>query len=270
MQLAVYRSNRKRNLRRSRGRLWLAAAVALLCILAVALYRWRDQFTASIVSARAFVVDNPYFDVREIQVRGGNRVGGSEIVAMAGLKHGMNLWKIEPGAIEKKIAKHPWVRRVLVRREFPRRVVIEVEERKPRAIVAMGKLYYVDADGVVFKEVGEGESVDFPLLTGLRPEELTAAGPAVRGRIRDAIRLGELMAKDSHTLSEIHFESSDRLVVYTTAYPVALRMGSGNWEAKLQRLDRVLTLWKGHENRLASLDMSFRDQVVARLRKAPQ
>jgi len=57
--------------------------------------------------------------VREIQVRGGEKVGGGEIVAMAGLKHGMNLWKIEPGAIEKKIAKHPWVRRVLVRRNFP-------------------------------------------------------------------------------------------------------------------------------------------------------
>jgi hypothetical protein len=81
------------------------------------------------------------------------------------------------------------------------------------------------------------------------------------------MRLGELMAKDSHALSEIHFESPDRLVVYTTAYPVALHMGSQDWESKLQRLDRVLTLWKGHENRLASLDVSFRNQVVARLRK---
>jgi cell division protein FtsQ len=270
MQLAVYRSNRKRNLRPSRGRLWFAAGIALLCVLGVALYRWGDQLKARIVSARAFIVDSPYFDVREIQVRGGNKVGGSEIVAMAGLRHGVNLWKIEPAAIEKKIAKHPWVRRVLVRREFPRRVVIEVEERKPKAIVAMGRLYYVDSDGIVFKEVGEGESIEFPLLTGLRPEELTRADLAIRSRIRDAIRLGELMAKDSHTLSEIHFESSDRFVVYTTAYPVALRMGSGEWEGKLQRLDRVLTLWKGHENRLASLDMSFRDQVVARLRKARQ
>jgi cell division protein FtsQ len=271
MQLTVYRrDNRKRNLRHSRGRLWMAAGIALLCVVAVALYRWGDRLKARAVSARAFVLDSPYFYVREIQVRGGNKVSGSEIVAMAGLRHGMNLWKIEPAAIENRIAKHPWVRHVLVRREFPRRVVIEVEERKPKAIVAMGRLYYVDSDGIVFKEVGEGENVEFPLLTGLRPEELTTANPVIRSRIQDAIRLGELMAKDSHSLSEIHFESSDRLVLYTTAYPVALRMGAGDWEAKLQRLDRVLTLWKGHENRLASLDMSFRDQVVARLRKVQQ
>ena len=271
MQLAVYRKeNRKRNLRHGRGRWWSLAVLALLCACVFALYRWGDQLTARAASARAFVFDSPYFKVREIQVRGGNKVSGSEILAMAGLRHGVNLWKVQPAAIEKKIAKHPWVRRVLVRREFPRRVVIEVEERKPRAIVAMGKLYYVDGDGVVFKEVADRENVDFPLLTGLRPEELAQADPATRNRIQDAMRLGELMAKDSHTLSEIHFEAPDRLVLYTTAYPIALHMGSGDWESKLQRLDRVLALWKGHESRLASLDMSFRDQVVARLRKTRQ
>ena len=68
-------------------------------------------------------------------------------------------------------------------------------------------------------------------------------------------------------LSEIHFDESGRLVVYTTAFPVALKMGWGEWDAKLKRLDRVLALWKGNEERLASLDLSFNDQVVARLRK---
>lgn len=271
MQLAVYRrDNRKRNSRHKRGPLWIAAAAALLCVLAAALFLWGNRLTAAIVSARGFVLNSPYFYVREIQVRGGDKVGGSGIVAMAGLRHGMNMWKIDPAAIENKIAKHPWVRRVLVRREFPRRVVIEVEERTPKAIVAMGKLYYVDSDGIIFKEIGDGEDVQFPLLTGLRPEELATVNADVRRRIQDAVRLGDLMANDSHHLSEIHFESSDRLVLYTTAYPIALHMGSGDWESKLQRLDRVLTLWKGHENRLASLDVSFRDQVVARLRKVRQ
>jgi cell division protein FtsQ len=268
MQLSVYRKdNRKRNARLWWRRLWLAGSIALFFVLALAGYRWRTPLTRAAQSAHTFIFENPYFAVREIQVRGSDKVGGGEIVAMAGLRHGMNMWKIEPGSIEKKIAKHPWVRSVLVHREFPRRVVIDVEERTPKAIVALGRLYYVDSDGRIFKEVGAGESVNFPLLTGFRREDLSSPNPANRKRIQDAVRLGELMAKDAHTLSEIHFDAPDRLVVYTTAYPIAFHMGWGDWDNKLKRLDRVLTLWKGNEDRLASLDVSFRDQVVARLRQ---
>jgi cell division septal protein FtsQ len=268
MKLTLYRrDNRKRNGQRwRRYAVWLGR-VAVLSILGVAAYRWHVPLKAAVAAAPALFFENSYFFVREIQVRGGEKVGGDEIVAMAGLRQGMNIWKIEPGGIEKKVAKHPWVRRVLVRRDFPRRIVIEVEERTPKAIVALGQLYYVDADGVVFKEVGAGENVNFPLLTGLRTEQLAKANPALRGKIQDAVRLADLMAKDAHTLSEIHFDESDRLVVYTTAFPVALKMGWGEWDAKLKRLDRVLALWKGNEERLASLDASFNNQVVARVRK---
>jgi len=268
VQLSVYRrDNRKRSVRNWRRQAWIGGGMVLVGLLFVLAYQWRGPIKSGAVMARDFVLENPYFFVREIQVRGGEKFGGNEIVATAGLRHGMNIWKIDPVAIESKIARHPWVRRVLVRREFPRRVVIEVEERTPKAMVAMRKLYYVDADGVVFKEVGQGEAVNFPLLTGLRPEQLAVANPAVREKLRDAMRLGELMTKGSHNLSEIHFDALDRVVLYTTAYPVALHMGWGDWDDKMKRLDRVLTLWKGREERLASLDVSFRDQVVARLRR---
>jgi cell division septal protein FtsQ len=271
MQLAVSRKdNRKKHKLQWRHRLGAIGALALLAVAVWTLSAWREQVGSTYVAARRFVLENAYFAVGEIQIRGGDKLGGSEIISIAGLRHGMNLWKIEPATIEKKVAKHPWVRRVLVRREFPRRVVIEVEERKPKAIVAMGKLYYVDADGILFKEVAQGENVRFPMLTGIRSEELGSSAPALRRRIQDALRLGDLMAKDSHALSEIHFDAPDRLVVYTIAHPVAIHMGWGDWEEKLQRLERVLTLWKGKEERLGSLDVSFQDQVVTRLRRLPQ
>lgn len=186
---------------------------------------------------------------------------------MAGLRRGMSIWSIELDKIEQKIRRHAWVRRVSARREFPRRIIIDVEERTPKAIVALRKLYYVDADGVVFKEVGPGESVQFPLLTGLSAEQFSAPDAATRRRIREAIRLSEMMVQRSHSLSEIHFAKPNRLVVYTTEYPIALHMGWGDWAEKLTRMERLLELWKGNEERLSALDMSFRDQVVARLRK---
>jgi cell division protein FtsQ len=268
MQLRVYRrDNRKTEERPWRRRMVRYGGYVGLIILAAVGYRLSGPIVLAAASLRDFVLENQYFSVREIQVRGADKVSGNEIVTIAGLRQGMSIWKVELDHIEKKIAKHPWVRRVLVRREFPSRIIIEVEERTPKAIVAVRKLYYIDSDGAVFKEVAPGENVKFPLLTGLRAEDVMAAGPAVRRRIRDAMRLAELMAQRSHSLSEIHFDALDRLVVYTTSYPVALHMGWGDWDEKLDRMERLLTLWKGHEERLASLDMSFRNQVVARVRR---
>lgn len=188
-------------------------------------------------------------------------------MAMAGLNHGMNLWRIDPRNIETKVARNPWVKRVWVRREFPRRVVIEVQERVAKGIVVLSKLYYVDADGFLFKEVGDGESVDYPLLTGLQREELLSESQSIRQKIQDALKLNDLIAKSPLAVSEINFRSREGLVLYPMAHPVAVHMGWGDWEGKLRRLERVLALWEGKEESLASLDVSFRDQVVVRIRK---
>ncbi|MGH7874954.1 MAG: cell division protein FtsQ/DivIB [Candidatus Binatia bacterium] len=268
MQLKVYRKdNRKRDQQPWRRRARRAGILAGAVLAGLVFYLLSGPLVVAVTSTRDFIVDNPYFSVREIQVRGGSKVSGNEIVTIAGLKQGMNIWKVDPAAIEQKVIKHPWVRRVLVRREFPRRIVIEVEERIPKAIVALRKLYYVDADGIVFKEVGVGENVQYPLLTGLRAERLVETDPLTRQKIKEALRLGDLMSQRSRSLSEIHFDASGRVAVYTTNFPVALRMGWGDWEEKLGRMDRLLSLWKGNEGRLSSLDMSYRDQVVARLRQ---
>jgi len=271
VQLTVYPKNNRR--RRPAGwRNWLrrVLAAASMCFIAVALHQWGAYIGGAARAARSFVLDSPYFSVREIQVRGGDRVRGSELVAMAGLKHGMTMWNIDPAAIEKKFARHPWVRRVVVRREFPRRVLIEVEERAPKAILAIGKLYYVDSEGFIFTEVKEGDKLGLPMITGLRPEQLSLGDPALRRRLKEALRLGELMAKDEHKLSEIHFSAPERIVLYTTAYPTALHMGWGDWDDKVGRVKRIFSLWKGHEQRLASMDVSFGGQAVVRIKNAQQ
>ncbi|HWH77350.1 MAG TPA: FtsQ-type POTRA domain-containing protein, partial [Candidatus Binatus sp.] len=143
MQLKVYRKdNRKRDFGRWRRYLIRLSVLAGLVIGGVVLYRLSGPILIAAASLRDFIVENRYFSVREIQVRGGEKISGNEIVTIAGLRQGMNIWKIDPAEIETKIAKHPWVRRVLVHREFPRRITIDVEERAPRAIVAVRKLYY--------------------------------------------------------------------------------------------------------------------------------
>ena len=268
MQLKVYRKdNRKKDVGRWRRYLLRCGMLFGLVILGVVGYRLSGPTLIAAASMRDFIVESRYFSVREIQVRGGEKVSGNEIVTSAGLSKGRNFGKVDPPAIERKIAKHPWVRGVRVPRECPRRISIDVDERMPRAIVALRKLYYVDTDGVIFAEVQGGDRMTYPMLTGLSAEQLNAPDPTLRKRVQEAMHLGELMARRGHVLSEIHFDQPDQLVVYTAHQAMALRMGWGDWEEKLARLERLLTLWKGNETRLASLDVSFRDQIVARLRR---
>lgn len=267
MKIFLHRENKKSGKQSGRRRLRFWSAVLVLLCSLVFLYVDRVRVAQSAVRLRNFFLDHPYFSVQEIQVRGGEKIGGSEIVAMAGLSHGMSIWKIDSEGIEGKVGKHPWVKHVLVRREFPHRVVIEVEERSPKAVVIMGKLYYVDAEGFVFKEVGEGERADFPLLTGLRQTELVARAYSTRQRIQEALRLSDLMGRSSLPPSEIHFNSDGGIVLYPMSYSIALHFGWGDWEDKVKRLRRILEVWNGRENRLAALDLRFRDQVVARMRK---
>jgi cell division protein FtsQ len=271
MRLIVFsKNNRKRPGNPWKRCIWAAAGIAGIGVLGLALYQWGGQAQAAARVVRLFVLDNPYFAVREIQVRGTERVRGGELVALAGLRNGMTIWNIDPVAIEKKLARHPWLRRVVVRREFPRRVLIEVTERVPKAIIAVGRLYYVDGDGLIFAEVSQADKLSLPMITGLRPEQVSARDAALRRRLKEAVQLGELMAVDQHKISEIHFSAPERVVLYTTALPTALHMGWGDWRGKVERVKRIFSLWRGHEERLASLDVSFAGQAVVRIKNAQQ
>ena len=212
-------------------------------------------------------LQNSYFSVQEIRVTGGRKVGGSEIITLTDLRRGMKMWKINPKVIEEKVSSHPWVRRVLVRREFPQRVVIQVEEWVAEGIVVLGGLYYVNAEGFIFKEIAEGENVNLPLITGLRWGSIESHARSDRQRIAEALRLSDLIGKTSISISEIHFGNHRGVVIYPVRLPIALRMGWGDWSGKVHRLKHVLTEWRGKEDRLAFLDLSFSDQVVVRLRE---
>ncbi len=216
--------------------------------------------------AMEVVREHPYFGVERIEIRGvGNLVSEDEVRLWLGVRRGDSLWDAAPKTLKARLESHPMVRAAAVRRVFPDTLEIRVRERQPSAITVVDQLYYVDRSGEKFGPLDTAHDRDYPVFTGL-PDDAD-------GQRRWALRRALHLLRRSETselgleISEIHLDPVDGLILYPTTPRVPLFLGWRGWERRLQRANRALQSWQGAAERIARVDLRFRDQVVIELRE---
>ena len=262
-RLVLPRRNRRRGTGPDLGALGRALSVALPGALAIglALAAWPH--------VRGAAARHPYFAVREVVVRDHHRLPADEVRAAAGIEPGMSIRDVDAGAAEARLAAHRWIRSARVRRELPHRVVIEVREERPLAIVALedGKgEYYVSSHGHLFAPVEASDARDFPYLTGLARADLKDGerfGPRALHRA-----LALLRQSGSLAVSEVHVDRVRGLTLLPVRPSVPIELGWSGFAAKLARLPRVLTLWAGREGAIVAVNLRFDDEVIVRTHPA--
>jgi hypothetical protein len=84
--------------------------------------------------------------------------------------------------IEARLMKNPWVKGVVLSKQFPDRLIVQIIERKPVALVQSGSLegqnriFYLEEDGSLFDEKHIRYTRDLPILTGFSPQDPVALG----------------------------------------------------------------------------------------------
>ncbi|MFN8544760.1 MAG: FtsQ-type POTRA domain-containing protein [Candidatus Binatia bacterium] len=216
---------------------------------------------------------HPYFGVREIAVRSHGHLDAAQVRARAAIEPGSSIWDLDPPAVEARLRADPWIRTAQVRRELPSRVVVQVRQYRPAAIVHVADpkpaLYYVAASGRVFATVGPGETYDLPYITGLTVSDLeggTAIGPHGVRRALHLLRLVGRGVPGLHDVSEVHVEAANGLTLLPVRPRVPIRIGWGRFDEKLAHVGRVLALWAGREGEMLQVNSQFEDQVIVRTR----
>lgn len=193
------------------------------------------------VELRAWALASPRFELAAVSFSGLERASRVELLKLATLTKGQNLWTLDTGALERAMLQHPWVRTVEVTRRFPNRVSVQVAEHVPAALAVLGELYVLDEDGEPFKRVTPGDGLDLPLVTGLDREGYVADPAVARERFRSALEVARAYAQLSpgkaERLSEVRLEAQGLALV--TASGQEVRLGEGESDVKLQRLARV-------------------------------
>jgi cell division protein FtsQ len=217
----------------------------------------------------AAVADHPYFTVTEIVVTPTQHVRAGALLESADLRAGVSLWRVDPATLVTRLESNPWIRRARVRREFPRRLIVELTEREPAAILFLDQLYYVDSTGVAFVRVGDRDPLDLPFVTGVEAAIVADERPFARHAIRQALRLLQSMqaAGLPFRVSEVHIEREQGITVFPIEPRVALTFGWSGFGTKLTRLARVLQDFRGREGQIREIDLTMGTAAVVRLRQ---
>jgi cell division protein FtsQ len=204
-----------------------------------------------------------YFAVSTIAVEGQGRLGQGEVLAAAGIEHGMNVFAVDVDEVAARLESQPWIAEAAATRQLPRTVQIEIVERKAEAMVLFGVPYLVDDSGEVFKRWSTGDPQPSPMLTGFTREQFALDGEEVRAGIRDAISLARRFRAAGidrvAPLSEIHREVDGSFSMTIGDDPFYVRFGKGPFRKKLQRLAALLRQIKRDGERPA---MVFFDNEV--------
>ena len=239
------------------------AAMGLLLVAVV--------MTSVFIYAYNFLISRPYFEIKEISVRGLKELTEKDVLASAEIKPAQNLLAINIDAVIRRVTANQWVKNVYIGRELPNKLVLEVQERSPLVLVKQGSDFYLmDGEGFVFKKLGKSDQVDLPVLTGFNVQDKTKTPLFL-----SMLDLLKTVSSSSHyaylgTISEIHIDDvfGLSLISGTGLY---LKLGIGGFESKLKKLTLVLAdlEQRGMKNGYLCIDLSDESKVTVQRKNAP-
>ena len=227
--------------------------------------------TAGGLLAGRILFESQYFQIAAIRVEDHQRVGREEILALSDIRLGTNIFELDLETIGRKIEENSWIASARVQRVFPQEVVIRVTEREPRAIVNLGYLYYLDATGEVFKVLEPQDRLDFPAVTGIDRNFLMENAPEAKRLMGQAMALLERVEERNlfgvKELSEIHIHPAEGFTLYTFVGGVPIRMGFGDFDCKLDRLEHIYPELQARLPLLRYIDLNVADRVIVKVDK---
>jgi cell division protein FtsQ len=216
----------------------------------------------------AHLLGDPLFRVREVEIEGYQKIPRETLLSLLTIEGMPNLFTLRLRDVAQRLEAHPWIDHVKVRKAFPDRIWVQVVERKPIAILQLEELYYIDAKGVIFSRLGDGDDYNLPFLTGLNRETLEKNPGEANRLITKALELLRIAEREKASpleeISEIHMEKTFGVHCFTQGEGLEVKMG---WEDFGEKLRKLSLIWSDLQKRgwaAVSIDCSDARRVVVK------
>jgi len=205
-----------------------------------------------------------FFRIKDIGIYGYAETQPEEIKKLAGIDYTTSMFVVSPEKVSTYISAHPWIQDVLVEKIWPDGIRIDVVEHEATALFLKGPpneaaMVYMNRRGDIIAPIQKGDDLDYPVVSGLY-----AYSPAERdAALADAVMFLKLISYNNPNLpaqsvSEIHFDDVEGMVVRLVDFPFPIYFGSGEIKKKYKQLRSVLAvLYKKRNNNVDISEVKY-------------
>jgi cell division protein FtsQ len=241
----------------------MSLKILCLCMVVVSI-------SLSFIYLYQYLITSPYVRLEEVRITGVDEKTKKELIEISNLDSELCLLTIDLRDIKRKMESHPWIRRVELEKSFPNLLLVRAEKESPYAIVALDKLFYINRQGLPFKELTYTDDKDFPVITGISPtNERRSHYLKAAVEILSAFEM-EKGSWSKEELSELHFEEGEKVSLYSTSMPLVLKMGCSEFDIKKRELKKILghLTETGRIEMVKAIDLNYSKGAVVSFRDA--
>jgi cell division septal protein FtsQ len=240
-------------------------------------------YLGALEGAKRFFFENPEYQLKTIEVQTDGTLQRDQIVEVADLHEGENIFKINLARVHDRIQQLPQVDEVQVVRKLSGEVNIRVVERKPVAWLTSEKefsdpfvsdaAFLVDARGVLMKQKKLlPEYLGLPLILGCSSESLEAGKVVESSEAKTALELLRLSARSfmqtRFQIRDIDVSKSYCLLV-TDKNHTRITFGLNDLEEQLQRLEQFLVYCDDSKQELETVNLLVQRNIPVTFTRPP-
>jgi cell division protein FtsQ len=227
-----------------------AAAFGVLCFI-----------SAGFVLIYDIITQHDYFNTKSLIITGNQNFSDNQVIGYAGLKKGTNIFSVNLSIVRKRLLAHPWIENARISRKFPSGIKIRIKEHKAVAIADLGRRYFINDKGEIFKECDVEDPGVLPIIKGLRYSDISILprshldGSDESGTtllvskhrnpfkaVMDVLRLGQRAESvlPNELIRQIMVDREIGLTVYAFNKIKEIKLGYENYADKYDLLKKVL------------------------------
>ncbi len=217
----------------------------------------------------ALLQDMAGLKLSRVIVQGNHYLTEEQVIRVAGLPLGVNMFKLKLDEAAQKVRGLDWVERVFMERRLPQTVLISVVERKPAVLLDSGALYGMDRNGRVLSPSDVLLQEDLPLISGVSVEPDALGTTRLAEAVKPALDFFEfvrqrdpVMAQD---ISEMSIADPDSLKV-TFIDGITSIFNPEVTEKELRRMALVLSDLSQRRKKVGTMDFRYKDMVLVKTR----